>query len=115
VTPRLEGAGERIPECMVYPLFPRGVVSGPKPCCPSPPLLAQGGGGGMVRTDPSHSLSGTRCPTHPPWGVGIRLVQKGLSRQPRVHDLGYGVGLLSGFALFLFARGIPVSDGIPEW
>ncbi len=27
--------------------------------------------------DPSHSLSGSRCPTHPPWGIGIRLFRKG--------------------------------------
>ncbi len=61
----------------------------------------------MVRTDPCHSLSGTCCTTHPPWGVGIRLVRKGLSRQPQVRDLRYGVDLLSDFALFLFAHWHP--------
>ncbi len=59
----------------------------------APPPLA-GGGGCMVGTDPGHSLSGSRCPTHPPWGVGILLVRKSLSRQPQVRDLRDVVGLL---------------------
>ncbi len=50
--------------------------AGEPPPPPPPP-----GGDGMVGTDPSHSLSGS------PWGVGIRLVWKGLSRQPRVSDM----------------------------
>ncbi len=91
------------------------VGSSPTQTMPPSPPPSRGGGGGMVRADPSHSLSGTHCPTHPPWGVGIRLVRKGLSRQPQVHDLRCGVDLLSDFALFFFARGTPVSDGIPKW
>jgi hypothetical protein len=55
----------------------------------------------MVRTDPQ---------SFPLWnllGVGIRLVRKGLSHQPQVRDLRYGVDLLSDFALFLFAHWRP--------
>ncbi len=93
---------KRCQNCMAYPLFPVGSAREPHP--PS-----GRGGGGVVGTDPSHSLSLYRCPTHPPWGIGIRLVRKG--------SVTSAAGPPAYFLLrsFLFARGIPVPGGIHEW
>ncbi len=82
--PRLQGAEKEYRKLYGVPSVPAwGHLWNPNH---APPPLA--GGGGMVGTDPGHSLSGSRCPTHPPWGVGI------LSRQPQVRDLRDVVGLL---------------------
>jgi hypothetical protein len=90
VRPRLKRAEKEYRKLYGVPSVPAwGHLRNPNHAAPLP--SGGGGRGRMVRTDPSHSLSGTAVL---PWGVGIRLIRKGLSRQPRVHDLRYGVGLL---------------------
>ena len=78
VRPRYRGWRDRMTDDVAYPLFQRGSAGNPPP----PP----GGGGGREHgcSRPSpHSIGEARCPTHPPWGVGIRLVRGGVCRVSR--------------------------------
>ncbi len=85
----------------------------------TPPPPHPGGGGvggrehGCSRPQP-HSFGEARCPNHPPWGVGIRLVRGGVCRVSRRSGTGGRHRLASYFALSFFSRGTPVSGGIQE-